>query len=137
MVDANPQTFAFDRIDRRTQKVTPALITAITERIVATIKPRQIVLFGSQVTKENHNQSDIDLLICLDDHHPLAFKRRHERTAVILDLFRYRSFGLDIIVLTQGEVQGLIDANEGEWDLVIEILKKGKLLYEYSAPVDA
>ncbi len=53
----------------------------------------------------------------------------------MLDLFRYRSFGLDVIVLTRSEVQILIDTNEGEWDLVLEIVRQGKVLYERPDPV--
>jgi hypothetical protein len=55
---------------------------------------------------------------------------RSERSRHLLDLFRYRSFGLDVIVLTQGEVQHLKDTNEGEWDLILEILEHGEVLYE-------
>lgn len=134
MADSPTPAFAFDRIDRRTKKVTPALIAAVTERIVSALHPRQVILFGSQA--RSHKQaktgrgSDIDLLICLQDNHPLARMRRNERAAEVLDLFRFRSFGLDVFVLTQSEVQELQDTNEGEWDLVLEILEQGKVLYE-------
>jgi predicted nucleotidyltransferase len=130
MTDVPASAFAFDRIDRRTRKVTPALIAAITERIVSSLHPQRVILFGSQAQNKANRGSDIDLLICLDDGHSLARLRRSERAGEVLDLFRYRSFGLDVIVLTQGEVQGLQATNEGEWDLVLEILKGGKVLYE-------
>lgn len=127
--------FAFDQIDRRTRQVTPALIAAVTERIVAEIKPRRVILFGSQANKKAEKSSDIDLLICLDDEHPIAEMRRSERAVKVLDLFRYRSFGLDVLVVTESEVLTLIDTNEGEWDLVLEIVRQGEVLYERRDPV--
>ena len=96
-----------------------------------------MILFGSQVHAKANMGSDIDLLICLDDDHPLARLRRSQRAGEILNLFRYRSFGLDIIVLTQGEIQTLKDTNEGEWDLVLEILGNGQALYEGSDTLSA
>jgi uncharacterized protein len=134
VTDSSAPAYAFDRIDRRTKKVTPALIAAVTERIVASLHPRQVILFGSQVQGKTGRGSDIDLLVCLDDDHPLARLRRSERAGEVLNLFRYRSFGLDVFVITQSEVQELQDTNEGEWDLVLEILGQGKVLYERPGP---
>ena len=119
----------FDRIDRRTKTVTPKLIEAVTERIIAGMQPSRIILFGSQARADARKTSDIDLLVCLDDDHPLAPLRRSERACAVLNLFRYRSFGLDVIVLTEGEIRQLQVANEGEWDLILEVIKEGKTLY--------
>jgi predicted nucleotidyltransferase len=130
VADSTVPAFAFDRIDRRTKKVIPALIAAVTDRIISSMQPRQVILFGSQAQGQAHKASDIDLLICLDNHHPTAHLRRSERINEVLNLFRFRSFGLDVIVLTQSEVKNLLDTNEGEWDLVLEILERGKVLYE-------
>jgi predicted nucleotidyltransferase len=137
VTNSSGTTFAFDRIDRRTKKVTPALIAAVTARIVSFLDPRLVILFGSQAQGKMGSGSDIDLLICIDDHHPLARVRRSERAGKVLDLFRYRSFGLDVFVLKQSEVQELRDTNEGEWDLVLEILEQGKVLYERRDPTPA
>lgn len=106
------------------------MIAAVTERIVSSLHPRQVILFGSRAQGDAGKGSDIDLFICLDDIHPLAHLRRSERAGKVLDLFRYRSFGLDVLVLTQNEVCQLQETNEGEWDLVSEILEQGKVLYE-------
>jgi len=43
-------------------------------------------------------------------------------------LFRYRSFGLDAIILTEAEVRKIQNENEGEWDLVLEVLEEEKIL---------
>jgi len=127
---SDSSAFAFDRIDRRTRLVTPTLIEAITERVVSELNPLQVILFGSQVQGKAEINSDVDLLICLDNDHPMAALRKSERAGKVLNLFRYRSFGLDVIVLTHNEVQEIQETNEGEWDLVVEILAQGKVLYD-------
>lgn len=48
----------------------------------------------------------------------------------MLKLFHYRSFGLDAMVLTESEIEKIQHENEGEWDLVLEILEEGKTLYD-------
>lgn len=121
--------FDFNRIDRRTKQITPALIAAIRERIVQHLRPEKIILFGSHASGKATKGSDIDLLIVLDDKHPLAPLKRRDRFGELLELFRYRSFGLDAIILIEAEVRTIQNENEGEWDLVLEVLEKGKILY--------
>ena len=60
----------------------------------------------------------------------LAPLQHRNRAGKVLDLFRYRSFGLDTIVLTAAEIQQLQTTSEDEWNLVLEILATGKPLYE-------
>lgn len=123
-------SYNFDIIDRRTKQVTPSLIEAVTSRIVHHLHPNRIFLFGSQQRGNATKDSDIDLLVILEDRHRLASLPHRQRAGTVLDLFRYRSFGLDALVLTEAEIQQLQDANEDEWDLVLEILATGKPLYE-------
>lgn len=130
MAEAYRYPYTFDRIDQRTKKVTPALIHAVTMRITDHLHPKRVILFGSQVNQNSREERDIDLLICLDDKHPLANLNKGDRALKVLNLFPYRSFGLDVIVLTQGDIEEIQKANEGEWDLVLEILAQGKILYE-------
>ncbi|PKO20800.1 MAG: hypothetical protein CVU38_18195 [Chloroflexi bacterium HGW-Chloroflexi-1] len=125
--------FSFERPARRTKKVTPALIAAIKDRIVRHLHPQKVVLFGSQASGKATPGSDVDLLIVLDDHHALAPLKRRDRFGKLLELFPYRSFGLDAFILIETKIQELQDRNEGEWDLVLEILKKGKVLYDGAA----
>lgn len=124
------RSFNFDAIDQRTKRVTPALIHAVTERIVQQLQPDQVLLFGSQAEGRATKESDIDLLVILDNQHRLASLQQRGRVRNVLDLFRYRSFGLDTIVLTEAEIEQLQAANEDEWNLVLEILATGKPIYE-------
>jgi len=128
-VTAQPH-FNFDRVDRRTKNITPKLIASITNRIVHHLQPNKLVLFGSQAKGEATMGSDVDLLIVVSNDHALAPLPRRGRFGKLLELFRYRSFGLDAIIVTESEVQTLREQNEGEWDMVLEILEKGKTLYD-------
>jgi len=121
--------FNFDRRDRRTKRVTPALIAAVKVRIVQQLRPKKVVLFGSHASGMAKPGGDVDLLVVLDDNHPLGLLKRRDRFGKLLELFAYRSFGLDAILLTASEVRDLKNRNEGEWDLVLEILELGKTLY--------
>jgi len=122
--------FNFDRVDRRTKKITPKLIASVANRIVHHLQPNKLVLFGSQASGKPSTGSDIDILIVVSSDHTLAPLPRRERFGKVLKLFRYRSFGLDAIVVTEAEVQTLREQNEGEWDMVLDILTKGRTLYD-------
>ncbi len=123
----------FDRLETRPKRVTPAVIHAVCRRIIDNVRPEKIVLFGSQANGASKRDSDLDLLVIIDSQNPLAALKTHDRYGQILRLFRYKGFGLDAIVVTNKEVQKLIDENEGEWDLILEILDEGKILYEQKA----
>ena len=88
------------------------------------------MLFGSQAKGEATTGSDVDLLIVISNDHSLAPLPRRGRFGKLLELFRYRSFGLDAIIITESEVQTLREQNEGEWDMILVILEKGKTLYD-------
>jgi len=121
--------FDFEKIAHES-KVTPDLIASVKDRIVQNLHPEKVVLFGSYANGTATDGSDIDLLVVLDDKHPLASHNYCARLDELLELFRYRLFGLDALILTHAEIQQRQDENEEEWDLVLEILEEGKILYE-------
>ena len=126
----NQAPFRFDRIDRRTKQVSPALIAAVTSRIVEHVQPELVILFGSQARGDAEGDSDIDLLVILSSDHALAALQHRDRARKIRSLFGYRLFGLDVIVPTTDEVRELQETNEGEWELILEILEEGETLYD-------
>jgi predicted nucleotidyltransferase len=95
--------------------------------------PKKKVLFDSQVMGKAKKNSDLDLLVIIERHNPLAKLKRRDRYVEVLRLFQHKGFGLDAIVLTEDEVQKIINENEGEWDLILDILNQGKTLYEQKA----
>lgn len=125
----------FDSIEHRPFEVSEHVIKTICNRIVKTFHPQKIILFGSQSKGTARRNSDLDLLVIIDDENTLASLRRRDRYAQILRLFRHKGFGLDVIVLTDREVKKIIAENEGEWDLILEIIDEGKRLYERKSKI--
>ena len=62
------------RIARRHERtsINPAVPQALLEAVVAHFDPLQVILFGSQARGEAGADSDIDLLVVLDDGAPAA-----------------------------------------------------------------
>ncbi len=78
--------------------VTQALLKKITDTIVEKIHPQRIYLFGSQAMGTATPDSDIDLVVVAD-----VPGNRRERNREIRRLFRGRTFGLDVFVLSPDE----------------------------------
>lgn len=97
------------------------LLNAITERIVATVQPRRIVLFGSAAEGRMGPDSDIDLLIIMPDG-----VHRRNTARVIYRKLSGMGFSKDIIVVTENDIL----KNRDNPSLVIHpALKHGKELY--------
>ncbi len=100
---------------------TPEILDRLVRRIVETVQPRRIILFGSATRGDTGLHSDLDILVIMPDG---AHRRR---TAQRL----YRALaGLgvpkDIVVVTESDVRRFAD----EPSLVISpALREGKELY--------
>jgi predicted nucleotidyltransferase len=92
------------------------------ERIVRTLKPEKIVLFGSHARGTSNEDSDVDLLIVMD-----STASERERYLSVCRLLRPRQFPVDIVVRTTREITEALD--KGDFFLR-EILAEGKILYE-------
>jgi predicted nucleotidyltransferase len=115
-------------MDQQRVPVTPrppvdeSLIREITQRIVAELHPRRIILFGSRARGDQRPDSDVDLFVEMETTgHPV------EKRWAVGKLFPKRRWGLDVVVYTPEEV--------GEWSdslasILPDILKEGKVLYE-------
>ena len=125
----------FDSVENRPFEVSEYVIKIICNRIVKAFDPQKIILFGSQSKGTAQRNSDLDLFVIIDDENTLASLKRRDRYAQILRLFRHKGFGLDVIVFTNKEVRKLIAENEGEWDLILEIIDEGKVLYERKSQI--
>lgn len=117
----------------RSGRIRPEIIKNVCDTIVDKFAPTKIVLFGSYATGKTSRDSDLDLLVLVDEDSSLARLIKRDRYGEILNLFRDSRLGIDAIVLTDAELKRIIDENEGEWDLILEILEEGKTLYERHA----
>ncbi|MBX5491741.1 MAG: nucleotidyltransferase domain-containing protein [Chloroflexi bacterium] len=81
-----------------------SVVAALVERIVAAVRPRRVVLFGSAARGQAHPHSDIDLLVVMPD----GTHRR--RTAQQL----YRALAplgiaTDVVVVTEADLHACTD----------------------------
>jgi uncharacterized protein len=103
--------------------VTPEVIEYVVDKIVSTVHPSKVILFGSQARHAGLPDSDIDLLVITGTGEDRELIRLEiERT------LRGRRFGIDLLVRTPEDVK---------WNIEVEnpfytdgILSEGRVLYE-------
>jgi uncharacterized protein len=103
--------------------VTPDMIDYVVRKIVETVHPGKIILFGSQARHTNSSDSDVDLLVVTQPG-----QNREQIRLEIEQALRGRRFGIDLLVRTPADV---------EWNLEVEnpfytdeILREGQVMYE-------
>jgi predicted nucleotidyltransferase len=110
-----------DPILQPTQRVDRALLERVVQQIVRQFQPRRVILFGSHAYGAPTPDSDVDLLVVMDTHEPLA--RCAARVASAVD----HPFPLDVIVRTPG---ALAEAYRRGASFATEVLTRGLVLYE-------
>lgn len=116
------------KMDQRlqTERVTPALLSYIVEKIALEIKPKQIILFGSRARGDDDESSDVDLFVV----HDRELSNRQVRRR-IEHLLWGRLFGVDLIVRSPKDVErNLADHNPFYTQ---HIFAEGQVLYERSS----
>ena len=91
------------------------------KRILAVVKPKKVILFGSAARGEMYRNSDIDLLVVV----PSGMHRRKTAQMIYRNLIGV-GFAADIIVVTEDDVERLKD----NISLIIQpALEEGRVLY--------
>lgn len=98
------------------------ILEEIVDRLVRGWQPDELYLFGSQARGEADEGSDVDLLLVVPD----SDLPRHRREALSYDLLWGLTTPVDIIVLTQAEVQR---GRKVRTSLPSTVQNEGKLLY--------
>lgn len=107
----------------QTRELTPELIAYIVDKIVRSIAPQRIILFGSRARGEATASSDLDLFIVQDGHSSNRELRRQ-----IEMLLSGRRFAADLIVRKPEEVAR--NVADGNPFYTRHILAEGQVLYE-------
>jgi predicted nucleotidyltransferase len=100
----------------------PKLVEEIVRRIVETVHPEKIILFGSLARGDAHPESDLDLLVIAQSQEP-RYRRSAPLYGILSDIF----IPMDILVYSPEEVE--------EWDgirqaFVTTAIREGRVLYE-------
>ena len=98
------------------------IIDDIVNRIVATAKPKQVILFGSYAYGEPNRDSDIDIIVVKETQLPF-----NKRAADIRRSLRDIIAPIDVLVYTPEEVNKWKDCN---LSFLGSVTAKGKVLYE-------
>lgn len=111
------------RIARYLVPVPTPVPQPLLEGVIAAYAPRRVILFGSRARGEARPDSDIDLLVVLDDDAPeeaLGWRRRHAAR-------RLHSGPVDILPCRAGV---LADRAQVPGSLAAAILREGITVYE-------
>ena len=102
--------------------VTEEVLSALVARIVDSLAPEKIILFGSYVYGQPSKDSDVDLLVIMEtDARPV------DRYISVSRLIRPRPFPLDILVKTPQEITQAVAQGD---PFLRELTNCGRVLYE-------
>lgn len=107
-------------IDKR-KRIPQKAIDQVVERIVEKFKPQKIILFGSYARGNPRPESDVDLLVIMNN------KRKKNDQSLEIRRHLGVMFGLDLLVYTSKRLKERVDM--GDWFLR-DVLREGKVLYE-------
>jgi len=106
-------------MEKNLQKV----LGLIVDKIKNNYNPEKIILFGSYVYGNPKEESDIDLFIIKDEN-----KKRIDRFCEVMHLLKdIKDISIEPIVFTNEELQERIKLED---DFILEIINKGRVLYE-------
>jgi len=98
------------------------LVEEIVRRIVETIHPGKIILFGSRARGDARVGSDMDLLVIADSKEP-----RYRRSAPLYGVLSDILVPMDILVYSPEEVEEWSGVRQA---FVTTAIREGKVLYE-------
>jgi len=104
------------------QTIDSRLMNKIVNRIVDTVHPEKIILFGSHVRGAQKQDSDIDLLVIAHSTEP-----RYRRSAPLYGALSDIMVPMDILVYSPEEIQEWSQVRQA---FVTTALREGKVLYE-------
>ncbi len=99
------------------------LLDETVRRIVATLQPEAIYLYGSHAYGQPHWDSDVDLLVVVRD----SMLPPHRRAVAVYRALRGLFLPAEVKVVTRAEFE-----RRARWHSSVEriVLDRGKLLYE-------
>jgi predicted nucleotidyltransferase len=100
----------------------PKLVQEIVRRIVETVHPEKIILFGSLARGDARLESDLDLLVIAQSQEP-RYRRSAPLYGILSDIF----IPMDILVYSPEEVEEWSGVRQA---FVTTAIREGRVLYE-------
>ena len=104
------------------ETLTEEILQEMVRRVVKSVDPEKIILFGSYAYGQPHEASDVDLLVIMS-----SYKPRWQRSIPIYDALRGLLIPKDVIVYTPEEVD---EWSEVPQAFVTRTFRNGRILYE-------
>lgn len=104
------------------KQATNELLDQITHKLVATLNPEQIILFGSHAYGEPNKDSDIDLLVIVSQSN----EPRYRRSRLAYKALRGICVPTDVIIMTREEVKRKVNVRSS---LISRVIHDGRVLY--------
>lgn len=98
------------------------LIRDIVRRIVDTVQPEKVILFGSRSRRDSRPNSDFDVLVIKESHEP-----RHRRSVPLYVALADLPVEVEVMVYTPQEVQ---EWSEVPQAFVTTAVREGTTIYE-------
>jgi predicted nucleotidyltransferase len=102
--------------------LTANLLTQIVQRLVESLHPEQIILFGSHAYGEPNEDSDVDLFVIVSE----SDQPRYRRSRLAYRALRGISVPTDVIIMTREEVKRKVNVRSS---LISRVIHDGKILY--------
>ncbi len=102
--------------------ITPSIIQEMVDRIVRDFAPAKVILFGSQARGEGTRDSDVDLLVVLDQ-----IDDKMATVVAIMGVLRGIGVPKDIIVTTPDEI---VRRGHIVGTIIFWALRDGRVMYE-------
>lgn len=108
------------------ERIDPVLLEEAVQRLVTTLQPEKVYLYGSHAYGQPHKDSDVDLLIVVAESNVSTHRKAVEAYRALRGLF----LPAEIKVVTQAEFE-----RRAGWLSSIErvVEEKGQVLYESQA----
>jgi predicted nucleotidyltransferase len=103
--------------------ITPFTVKYVVEKIVTSVHPAKVIVFGSQARGDQRPGSDIDILVITNQG-----ENREQIRIVIEKALRGRRFDLDLIVRTPEDIAWNIESENPFY--TERIFKEGRVMYE-------
>lgn len=97
------------------------ILNDLIARILAVVNPKQVFLFGSASRGEMHDNSDIDLLVVVQN----GLHRRKTAQTIYRNMLGF-GYATDIVVVTEDDVRKSYD---GDGYVIRTALSEGRLVY--------
>ena len=107
---------------KKIDQVDDKLLNEIVSRIVSTVNPEKIILFGSYAYGQPKKNSDLDILVIMNSKLP-----RYKRSVPIYSALAGLLIPKDIVVYAPEEIEEWEDVPQA---FISTIMKNGKVIYE-------